>query len=236
MGAVQIARGAADLMARHDLLETALAGHSGDRQLMSCVDPSMHQTDRDGLDTGGLPVKQTSPNAGQIQRLQQLAAGGYPPRHFGNRRIQRGRSLLVKPEQLSSALIVDQQQVGKTGAEQHADPRAATFKQCIGRHRGTQAHAVDRRLAKAALRRPVQQPAHAFQYRILILPGRLAQQLDASDLTIRRGGQHVGEGAAAINRKAPAGLLHSRARQEAMSEDQFNTKDTKDTKDTKEEP
>ena len=81
---------------------------------------------------------------------------------------------------------------------------ALALQKRVGRHRRAHAHLGD---VAAFLR---QHPADRLQRRILILAGIFRQQLFDAHPPVGRAGDHIGEGAAAIDRKGPARLHAAR--------------------------
>ena len=158
----------------------------------------MHQHDRERIETLGAQLREIGPHRILVERAQHRAVHAHPlvDLHHPRRELFGQHDMARKD--LGARLRADPQAIGKAAGDRQRKPLALPLQQRVGGDRGADAHFGNLALAIAR-----HQPPHSLARGVGIEAGVLGQQLFGHQSPVRRGGDDIGKGAAAIHGKAP---------------------------------
>ena len=187
-----------NLVADADLRKAHIAGDGGQPRLVAAVLPAMHQHDGERIEALVAQIREGRARRVFIDRAQHRAVGRDPLVDLDHPRRELFGQHDMAREDIWPRLRADPQGIGKAAGDSQRQPLALALQQRIGGDRGADPQFGNRPLTMAR-----HQPPHRLARGIGIEAGVLGQQLFSHQPPVRRGGDHIGEGAAAIDREPP---------------------------------
>ena len=138
------------------------------------------------------------------QWLQFGPIGGQAPTHLDHGIKERGGPVDRQGEQIRTGLIANAEGIAKSPVDQQQGGRPPALQQGIGGHGGAKAHLGDRPIRQGFPWAETKQVADGANGWISGPAGLLRQHFAQVQLTGRRAGHQIGEGAPPIDPEAPA--------------------------------
>ena len=186
-------------MADGDLREAGFPRQRLGLRLVLGIAPGMHEDDGDRVDPLGLGRAESLARGRLVEGGLDRPVGKHPLGHFGDFRIKLLGQDDLFGKDIRPRLIGDAQGIAKTLGDEEKRLVALPLQKCVCRHRRAHPHRAD---ASRRDRRAGFQPeglANALQRRVVIDAGIFRQELAGRERAVRRLGDNVGEGAAAID-------------------------------------
>ena len=169
---------------------------------MRVVKVAVHEGDGDALITLRRGPLERGAQGGVIKRADHRPVGAHPLVRLDHPGVERRGLDDVEGEQMRAGLIADLQRVGETGRRDEQGLCARAFQQGV---RGDGRADLDRghpRRRKRRVHSDAEQATHALNGGVGIV-ARRRWQFERGQNAVRRGSDHIGEGAAAIDPERP---------------------------------
>ena len=196
----------ADFMRNRYLRETDFARETGNAPLVLGKAISVHEDNRNCPETLIPRGFQGIACLDLVQRRHHFAMCTDALIDFGYVGIEQFRQRDLAIKNTRAVLISDPQLIAKSTRDEERGGFALALKQRIGRHGRPHFHAVDLRNRYRCACGNAKQMANAGECGILVLLRIVRKQLVREQRAVRRPGDDVGEGAAAVNPELPAGI------------------------------
>ena len=169
---------------------------------MRVVEVAVHEGDGDAfIAFRGGPLERGA-QGGVIENANHCPVGAHPLVRLDHPGVERRGLDDVEGEQLRPGLIADLERIGEAGRGDKQGPGPGALQQGVGGHGRAELDRGHPRRRKRRSRGDAEQATHALNGGVGIV-ARRRWQFERAENAVRRGSDHIGEGAAAINPEGP---------------------------------
>ena len=197
----------AHLVAGRDLGEADLARQRRHLALVLRGAVGVHEDDGGGADAGRVGSLEPGTGAAQVHRAELVAVGQQALVDLNDPLVQQLRQDDVALEQLRPVLVGDAQRIGEAPGDDKHRAVAGALQEGICGHGGAHFHRGDGLGGDGRRRAQAEHVADALERGVAIALGVLRQDFMGDEAAVGTAGDHVGEGAAAVDPELPAPIL-----------------------------